>query len=529
MDKEKLSNVDLALLRMDVPNNLMIINSVMILETPLTMARLRDTVKRSLLSHDRFHQRVVQPALPFQRPYWEDDPNFDLSAHVIPISRPIPQKQEFLELLVSEMMSLPMDPDRPLWQFFLVERYGSGSALICRMHHSIADGIALMRVLLSMADAEPNAVHALPASQASKNGFNLQRRVKKPLRQRLAQSGAQALNDPAGALETAKLGARTMAAMGRFALRWPDPPTVFKGKLDGKKQAVWSGPFSLEEVKQIGRAFDATVNDVLLTILSGALRRYMLAHDEKVERGDIHSFVPVNLRPAEAMSKLGNRFGLVFLQMPVGIADSVERLYATKQNMDALKASSEAVATFGLMYLMGIVPRFQNFALSIFDSKGTAVTTNVPGPRQQLYLAGSPIDTIMAWVPKSGHVGLGISIISYNGKVQLGVAADRGLVPDPEKILEYFTTEFTELRARAEVRRADKPADLKSMLALLDRTVQTLDQILAGEDGGSNDKISKAPVEDQQRTANSCLATTKAGKPCKNKALEGEQFCRVHR
>jgi hypothetical protein len=157
--------------------------------------------------------------------------------------------------------------------------------------------------------------------------------------------------------------------------------------------------------------------------------------------------------------------------------------------------------------------------IDIFDTKGTAVMTNVPGPRQQLYLAGAPIEMVMAWVPQSGRIGLGVSIISYNGQVYLGVATDEGLVPDPERILDNFYEEFEEMKSLAEETTEERSEIVAPMLSKLDEALQALDDILEarGADRG------------ESSTGNArCQALTRSGKRCKNSSLPGEDFCRVH-
>jgi hypothetical protein len=177
---------------------------------------------------------------------------------------------------------------------------------------------------------------------------------------------------------------------------------------------------------------------------------------------------------------LGNKFGLLFLSLPLGITDPVERLDKIKQNMDELKSSAEAVATFGIINLIGAVPTWiEEIAVDFFDTKGTTIMTNVPGPRGQLYLAGVPINTIMAWVPQSGRISLGVSIISYNGKVWLGVSTDEGLIPDPGTIVSMFDLEYKEMISRAQMARAERQERLDPMFSSLDKTLQTLDGLLA--------------------------------------------------
>jgi WS/DGAT/MGAT family acyltransferase len=224
---------------------------------------------------------------------------------------------------------------------------------------------------------------------------------------------------------------------------------------------------------------------VLLTAVAGALRRYMQANGTLEEaEADIRSFIPVNLRPIETGYQLGNRFGLVFLTMPISVADPLERLRLLRRNMDELKTSAEAIAAYSLLMIMGAVPYgLQQVAVSIFDAKGSAIMTNVPGPRVQLYLGGAPVDTVMAWVPQSGRIGLGVSIISYNGRVFVGVASDAGLVPDPERILAFFEEEFDLLLDLAEHPPAPptvqaRSREMSAVLADLERVLSDLDGVI---------------------------------------------------
>jgi WS/DGAT/MGAT family acyltransferase len=241
--------------------------------------------------------------------------------------------------------------------------------------------------------------------------------------------------------------------LGRLVLLPPDPRTAFKGELGRRKRAAWSNPVPLEDFKAIGKAFGATVNDVLVATATGALRRYLEKRGDEVKGLAIRASVPVNLRPVDdAHHRLGNSFGLVFLTLPVGIVDPVRRLRAIKKEMDELKRSPEAIVAFGVLNVMGLAPvEVERLGLRFFGSKATAVLTNVPGPREPLYLAGRKLDSVMFWVPQSGRLGLGISILSYAGGVMLGVATDEGLVADPEKIVDAFEKEFKSLKSAAHV------------------------------------------------------------------------------
>jgi hypothetical protein len=167
-----------------------------------------------------------------------------------------------------------------------------------------------------------------------------------------------------------------------------------------------------------------------------------------VDGVDLRAVVPVNLRPESEIVKLGNRFGLVFLALPVGIEDHGERLQELKRRMDAIKNSSEPMVIYALLNAVGLAgPEVEKIALQIFGSKATGVMTNVPGPRKEIYLAGKAMRSMMFWVPQSAKLGLGVSILSYAGQVRLGVATDAGLVPDPDTIIADFQEEMEMMMA----------------------------------------------------------------------------------
>jgi WS/DGAT/MGAT family acyltransferase len=225
-----------------------------------------------------------------------------------------------------------------------------------------------------------------------------------------------------------------------------DPDTVLRGRLGVSKRVAWAEPLDLEEVKAIGRAFDCTVNDVLMASVAGALRSYMMDRGEDVDGLTIRATVPVNLRPLEHAKKLGNHFGLVFLELPVGEDNPVRRLERVADCMHQLKGSRQAIVSYGLLAALGMAPMaLQRTFLELFSRKATAVATNVPGPQMPLYLAGCKVRDMMFWVPQTGSIGLGISILSYEGKVHFGLIGDAKLVPDPDGVIRRFQPEFEKL------------------------------------------------------------------------------------
>jgi WS/DGAT/MGAT family acyltransferase len=237
-----------------------------------------------------------------------------------------------------------------------------------------------------------------------------------------------------------------VAAIIRIITRPADPPTILKGPLGKVKKAVWSDDFNLPEIKKIANYKQATINDVLMAVSSGAIRRYMDLHKDN-RRSNLRAFILVNMRARSYDDELGNKFGLVFLGLPLDKELPVERLDAIKSGMDTLKTSAEYAATYLILNILGQSPEWlEDLAIRILDTKGTVVATNVPGSRRQLYLANALIESIVAWVPQSGRIGVGLSFISYNNKMVVGLNADAGLIPDPEVFLQLFMDEYKSLQ-----------------------------------------------------------------------------------
>jgi diacylglycerol O-acyltransferase len=434
-----LSSVDAAWLRMEDPTNLMMVTGHLVFDGKVDPRRLRTLLDRRLAPFQRFHQRVVRPATRANLPHWRDDHDFDIANHVSHVALPSPGGEKALREFVSEQMSTPLDMTKPLWHVHLIDGHDGGSVVLARIHHCIADGIALVQVMLSLTDTSLNG--SRPRKTATKNGRNGPRGWLEQL-----------VDNPGKVAEAARLGATGAYRLGRIVLMPPDPATAFKGKLGRRKRATWSKPIALDGFKAIGKASGATVNDVLVTAATGALRRYLEHRGEPTRGLAIRASVPVNLRPLDQAHRLGNSFGLVFLTLPIGIAEPVRRLKAVKREMDELKRSPEALVAYAALNVLGMMPvEVEKLGLRFFGSKATAVLTNVPGPREPLYLAGRKVDTVMFWVPQSGRLGLGISILSYAGGVMLGVATDEGLVPDPERIVAEFEKEFKELSRKVAV------------------------------------------------------------------------------
>jgi len=446
---EPLSGVDAAWLRMDEPTNLMTITAVLVLEEPMDLATLKELLRERFLGFTRFRQRVQNPD---GAPVWELDPHFDLDRHVRRSALPAPTDQDALKERVSELMSDPLDRSKPLWEMQLIEDYVGGSAVIVRLHHCIGDGMALLQVLLSLTDEYFNPSR-FPCTEERPHLLpGVVRGAIKTVQgtvatgRRLLTESAKSLFNPSHALRRVKQGLSFGAALSKFLSLPRDSDTLLKGDLGVAQRATWSAPLPLARIKRIGKVVDAKVNDVLLGAVAGALRYYFEARGELAGDETVRALIPVNLRPPEQAFRLGNRFGLVFLDLPVGLDDRLERVLTVKQQMDEIKGSAEAIAALSILEGLGYVPlSVEEQAVRHFSSKASAVMTNVPGPQEPLHMKGRRVQHIMPWVPRAGHVGLGVSIFSYDGEVRLGIACDAGLIPDPDTILDGFSREFDRL------------------------------------------------------------------------------------
>jgi WS/DGAT/MGAT family acyltransferase len=475
--RERMSSVDTAWLRMDSPGNLMMIVGVYEYEGQIDFPRLREIVQQRFCVHRRFRSKVVEDATGH---YWEEDDDFDLDLHVVRTALPGKGTTDDLKRFAGRMASTALDPSRPLWQFQLVDNFNGGQAMVVRIHHCIADGIALIGVLLAMTSQDPieDLVEA-PASTAPARGPTsdweaLLRPVTNvtvkaigatgDVASRLLQASSAMLNDPESLGEAAGGYARIAAQVAKdaaaIALMDNDTVTSLKGLPSGSKVVAWNDPLPLDDVKAVGKALGCSVNDVLLASVAGAIRAYLVERGEDVEGCEVRAMVPVNLRDPKKWQDLGNKFGLVPLLLPVGIENPIARVFEVQRRMTELKTSYQAVLAMALLGVVGLAPRtLQKQTLDFLARKATTVMTNVPGPQEPLYFAGAKIRRMMFWVPQSGDIGVGVSILSYAGGVQFGLITDKRLCAEPQRIIDLFAPEFEKIVLALCMLPWDRPVD----------------------------------------------------------------------
>jgi len=396
---------------------------------------------------------------------WLFDEDFDINHHVALQKLPRVQGQSeraALQQMCGELATTPLDPSRPLWQFHLIERYEGGSALLCRIHHCIADGIALMAVTQSIMDGgtDPPKRRRREAAENGDEPDWLADAVIKPLTDLTVKaigmygSGVARSMDMLahpqqpllGSIEMAKTGYQVISDAAALALMPDDSPTRLKGKPVGRKVVAWNEPLPLDAVKAVGKALNCSVNDVLLSCVAGAIGQYLRDQGDDPSGQQIRAMVPVNLRPLEQAWKLGNRFGLAPLVLPIGIDNPIERVYAVRARMSELKGSYQPLLAFAILSMSGLfIKPVQDLVTGLFAKKTTAVMTNVPGPTTPLKLCGATVSQSIAWVPQSGDIGVGISVLSYAGGVQFGLITDERLCPEPQQIIDRFEPEFQKL------------------------------------------------------------------------------------
>ncbi len=419
-----------------------------------------ERIEERLLKYPRFMQRVQQDATGAS---WVTDTRFDIKRHVLREKLPTLAKkhpEQALQQRLGELATQPLDARYPLWDFRLIEHFDGGSALL------VADGLALISVIQTLVDGgQDPPQRRVPATHP--HGWEaaeewMSHSLIEPLTVAavkalgIAGEGAvhalEALGDPrnvlekwlassyskgkSGSSELARLAWQVLHDGAALVLMADDSPTRLKGTPGVTKRVAWCKPIPLDEVRAVSKALHCSINDVLLACVAGAMAQYLKSHGDAVQGKEVRAMVPVNLRPMSQAYKLGNQFGLAPVVLPLGLDNPLERVFEVRRRMSELKGSMQPLLAFGMLAVAGVLVKpVQDAMLALFSKKTTAVMTNVPGPREKLQFCGATLEQTLFWVPQSGSVGLGVSILSYGGGVQFGVISDTTLCPDPQAII----------------------------------------------------------------------------------------------
>jgi WS/DGAT/MGAT family acyltransferase len=441
--REPMSSVDTAWLHMDRPTNPMTIVALMRFGRRLDFRRVSHMVQQRFLAFPRLRMRPVED---ITGAAWEEDSHFRLARHVQRVALPEPGDERALADLVGELVGRRLDPRYPRWQFTLIDGVGDGCALAVRIHHCYADGIALVRVLLSLADA-PQELTASAGSGAAA-AREAERRLERlaPESSDLIDRGLHLAFHPDEIGEVARQGIGIAAEFARVALLADDPPTPLRGKLSTRKRVAWAEPMPLEAARSTAHALGCTINDVLTAAVAGAFGAYLRSVGVDVSGMSIRATVPVNMRPAGEPPTLGNQFGLVFVPLPIGIANPYERIFSVHAQMQALRQSQQPLMSMVLLAVLGLGPKaLQQPAVDLLSNKATLVMSNVPGPRLPMHFCGEEPQDVLFWVPQSGNVGIGVSVLTYNDRIHFGLIADKNLIPEPQRVVLEFVRQVREL------------------------------------------------------------------------------------
>lgn len=469
-------------LHMDRPNNLMHVHSLMWLDHEPELDDLLAVLQERVV--DRFPVFSRRASELDGHWVWEDYEGFDLARHLTRVELPGDGDVAELRAYMARRFSAPFADELAMWDMTLIPNVTGlddqpRAVIFSRFHHALADGIRLVQLALSLCDSiggDPLPDHVGRGSgggllhsgvdvvrRSAGDALDMARGVGAGVRHlpgRVTHLGASAFEQGldllvhpgrlidlvSGLASVHNQSVNTVAEVTRLLSAGKSVRTSWSGTPGVAKKVSWVNGLDLDAIKTTGRARGGTVNDIVLSIMSRALSRYLEAHDALVD--EIHWLVPVSLVPMDKNlpAELGNHFSLVFLPMPLGIEDPDHLVDAVRARMTRLKESAEPVVSFGLQWMVAESPTAIAVRLTnLFANKAVGVLTNVPGPKSPMSLAGVPVAGMLGWAPTSGDQPMSLSIFSYNGKINIGIAADAHLIPDPDLIAQYIEEEYAAL------------------------------------------------------------------------------------
>jgi diacylglycerol O-acyltransferase / wax synthase len=464
---DTLSAQDASFLNVEDEVNHMHIGSVGIFEGPApTRDELQVAVEDKLHLVPRYRQKVRYPPLHAGPPVWIDDVHFNLDYHVRRTALASPGGEDELRALVGRVMSQQLDRTKPLWEMWVVEGLGSGRwALVSKTHHCMVDGVAATDLLSVLLDSERTPAAEPAPSWNPKPEPSVVELSTQPLG-RLLTSPMQLLSAAREAVrgprDMAELALQTAQGTARMStLLRPAPKSSLNGSIGPHRRWDWAS-CQLSDVKRVRQGLGGTINDVVLAAISRGFRDLLLARGEDPSRLIVRTLVPVSVRRPQDRGTYNNRVSAMYAELPIGIADPVERLEAVRRQMEGLKRSNQAVAGDVLVSLSGFAPALllalgTRLAIRIPQRSLNTVTTNVPGPQHPLYLAGRRMLEAIPYVPLAGQVRVGVAIFSYDGSLKFGVTGDYDAAPDIRVLCEGIESGMDELVAAAGERGEQSP------------------------------------------------------------------------
>jgi diacylglycerol O-acyltransferase len=441
----------------------------------LTLSALRAVLEPRLHLAAPLRQRLVEVPLGLGRPFWVDDPDFDLEFHLREVALPLPGDAQQLGEQVARIHARPLDRTRPLWEMYLIHGVdGDRSAIYSKIHHAAIDGVSGAEILATIMDLteEPRVVEDIDWTPGRLPGrvellergllstviqpWDLLRSVPKTLPHLADLPGAtnipgvRAISDLSAAVAKVATGGGASSSVERRELH--PPRTPFNGPITAHRRFSF-GSLPLADIKKVKNAFGMTVNDVVMALCTSALRRWLLDHDA-LPTVPIVVAVPVSIRGADQPGSGGNQISVMLAEMPTGVGDPAERLTSVTAAMTNAKRHFQAVPATILQDLSTVIPTALSglAARQLFKLVTTPelpfnlFVSNVPGPQVPLYVAGA---RVLGLYPVSAVTdmtgGLNITLFSYDGSVDFGLIACRELVPDVWNLIDYLRDALAEL------------------------------------------------------------------------------------
>ena len=468
--KTRLTTLDATFLYYEKKSAPLHIGSVSVFEGEIPFARFVENVEARLHLLPRYVQLAVTPPLHLGHPRWEADPHFDIRRHIFERRLEPPGTDDQLQELAGSLLAQMLPRDKPLWEIYIIHGLaGQRAAMLLKVHHAMVDGISgvdLLKITLDesptpapLPEPDPYAPPPPPGFQAELIASVLDtteetlhgwlevwremRRLRRDLR-----------------AETAREGVRWLRGH-LLGLLLPPAPLPFNGPLSGRQRLAWT-QYPLAEVRAIRAALNGTVNDVVLTVLSGGVARYIQTRGAQPEGRCLRLMVPVSMRREEEHGDLGNIVSILPLDIPLALADPVERFQFIQATTRAEKEAHVAQGINLLRYLAANIPPPVQAALGALGRTPrplfNMVCTNVPGPQVPLYLLGQRMIAYYPYVPIAHRIGCDCAILSYDGHLAFGLTADTRLMPDVERLKAFLDEAYQELRAAAGVPGSEPPA-----------------------------------------------------------------------
>ena len=457
---DRLSAIDASFLAQEGPASHMHVGAVLVFEgPPPAYADLCNQIRSRLHLVPRYRQKLAFPPLESGRPLWVDDPSFNLEFHIRHTALPAPGSDMQLRALAARINSQQLDRGRPLWELWLVQGLeGNRFALISKTHHAMIDGISGVDLITVIFDLEPVPQPTINAGEpwtprpcpttAELAARSLRDVARAPLR--LAGRAAAAATHPSQTVDATREALEGVGEIVWAGLN-PAPPTPLNVRIGPHRRFAWVRQ-ELSDYKLVKDAFGGTVNDVVLTVVSGALRRFLRSRSVRTEGLELRALVPVSVRTSAERNELGNRLAAMRGPLPVYIEDPVARLRVVREAMSGLKESKQAVGAEVLAAAQNFAPPTVlaqasrlNFSTRLFN----LIVTNVPGPQFPVYLLGRELQDLfpVAFLP-TDHA-LAVAIMSYNGGIDFGLLGDFDALHDLDALAGYVADSLDELVASA--------------------------------------------------------------------------------